>query len=89
MHGVGIRPCRKGGVRVETEWTSMYFFLKKNETLIEHVASTFFSFVVLFYYLVSEKFGKKILICHNYGHGWSGKIDLYFLYYLILYLIIF
>ena len=29
MHGVGFRPCRKGGVRVETEWISMYFFLKK------------------------------------------------------------
>ncbi|PKY26443.1 nucleotide-binding domain-containing protein [Rhizophagus irregularis] len=42
MHGVGLRPHRKGGVRVETEWTT------------------------------SEKFGKKILICHNYGHGGSG-----------------
>ncbi|RIA85364.1 hypothetical protein C1645_830883 [Glomus cerebriforme] len=40
MHGVGLRPCHKGGVRVETELT--------------------------------EKFGKKILICHNYGHGGSG-----------------
>ena len=29
MYGVGLRPCRKGGVRVETEWTSMYFFFKK------------------------------------------------------------
>ena len=25
-HGVGLRPCRKGGVRVEIEWMSMYFF---------------------------------------------------------------
>ncbi|CAI2182507.1 8161_t:CDS:10, partial [Funneliformis geosporum] len=41
-HGVGLRPCRKGGVRIEAEWT------------------------------ISEKFGKKILICHNYGHGGSG-----------------
>ncbi|RIA86921.1 hypothetical protein C1645_828569 [Glomus cerebriforme] len=39
MHGVGLRPCHKGGVRVETEWT------------------------------ISERFGKKTLICHNYGHG--------------------
>lgn len=33
MHGVGLRPYRKGGVRVETEWLSMYFlfFFKKNE----------------------------------------------------------
>jgi len=29
MYGVGLRPCRKDGVRVETEWTSIYFFLKK------------------------------------------------------------
>jgi len=42
MHGVGFRPCRKGGVRVETEWTT------------------------------DETFGKKILVCHNYGHGGSG-----------------
>jgi hypothetical protein len=44
MHGVGLRPCRKGGVRVEAEWTSMYFFLKKNEILIEHVTPSFFLF---------------------------------------------
>ena len=31
MHGVGLRPCRKGGVRVETEWMSMYFYLKKKK----------------------------------------------------------
>ncbi|CAG8622916.1 15604_t:CDS:10 [Funneliformis mosseae] len=41
-HGVGLRPCRKGGVRIEAEWT------------------------------ISKKFGKRILICHNYGHGGSG-----------------
>jgi len=42
MHGVGLRPYRKGGVRVETEWKSMYFFLKL--ILIEHVAIVFLSF---------------------------------------------
>lgn len=26
-----------------------------------------------FFYLASEKFDKKILICHNYGHGGAGK----------------
>ena len=31
LHGVGLRPCRKGGVRVETEWTSMYFFFFKKK----------------------------------------------------------
>ncbi|CAG8544749.1 3504_t:CDS:2, partial [Dentiscutata heterogama] len=38
----GLRPCRKGGVRVDAEW------------------------------ITSEEFGKKILICHNYGHGGAG-----------------
>jgi hypothetical protein len=25
---VGLRPCRKGGIRIEGEWISMYKFLK-------------------------------------------------------------
>jgi len=33
MHGVGFRPCRKGGVRVETEWTTDETFGKKNTRL--------------------------------------------------------
>ncbi|CAG8629444.1 12171_t:CDS:10 [Acaulospora morrowiae] len=41
-HGVGLRPVRKNGIRIETEWTQ------------------------------SEQTGKKILICHNYGHGGYG-----------------
>ncbi|CAG8719873.1 8400_t:CDS:10, partial [Gigaspora rosea] len=41
-HGVGLRPVRKNGVRIEAEW------------------------------ILSEKTGKKILLCHNYGHGGSG-----------------
>ncbi|CAG8817171.1 26853_t:CDS:2, partial [Gigaspora margarita] len=41
-NGIGFRPCRKGGIRIEAEWIS------------------------------SEKFGKKVLICHNYGHGGYG-----------------
>ncbi|RGB27373.1 hypothetical protein C1646_769193 [Rhizophagus diaphanus] len=41
-NAVGLRPCRKSGIRVEGEW------------------------------ITSEKFDKKILICHNYGHGGSG-----------------
>lgn len=28
---------------------------------------------ILFVYLAFEKFAKKILICHNYGHGGTGK----------------
>ena len=31
IHGVGLRPYCKGGVRVETEWTSMYFFFLKKK----------------------------------------------------------
>ncbi|CAG8743926.1 21883_t:CDS:2, partial [Dentiscutata erythropus] len=38
-YGVGLRPCRKGGIRIDAEW------------------------------ITSEEFDKKILICHNYGHG--------------------
>ncbi|CAG8453142.1 5791_t:CDS:2, partial [Scutellospora calospora] len=42
-HIVGFRPCRKGGVRVDAEWTTF------------------------------RESGKKVLICHNYGHGGAGK----------------
>ncbi|CAG8599563.1 1285_t:CDS:10, partial [Dentiscutata heterogama] len=41
-HGVCLRPVRKNGIRIETEW------------------------------ILSEKTGKKILLCHNYGHGGYG-----------------
>ncbi|CAG8648483.1 4708_t:CDS:2, partial [Scutellospora calospora] len=41
-HGVGLRPVRKNGIRIETEW------------------------------LLTEKTGKKVLLCHNYGHGGYG-----------------
>ncbi|CAG8746384.1 24543_t:CDS:10, partial [Racocetra persica] len=41
-YGVGLRPVRKNGIRIEAEWT------------------------------LSKKTGKKILICHNYGHGGYG-----------------
>ncbi|CAG8554183.1 6598_t:CDS:2 [Cetraspora pellucida] len=41
-HGVGLRPVRKNGIRIEAEW------------------------------ILSEKTGKKILLCHNYGHGGYG-----------------
>ena len=52
MHGVGLRPCRKGGVRVEAEWMRMYiFFLKKNEILIEHDVPILLSsdYIILFF----------------------------------------
>ncbi|CAG8448160.1 11862_t:CDS:2 [Cetraspora pellucida] len=41
-HGVGLRPVRENGIRIEAEW------------------------------ILSEKTGKKILLCHNYGHGGYG-----------------
>ncbi|RIB19684.1 hypothetical protein C2G38_2082512 [Gigaspora rosea] len=41
-HGVGLRPVRKNGIRIEAEW------------------------------ILSERTGEKILLCHNYGHGGFG-----------------
>ncbi|CAG8527878.1 8719_t:CDS:1 [Ambispora gerdemannii] len=42
-HGVGLRPARKGGIRVEAEWINS--ILGRD---------------------------KRILVCHNYGHGGYG-----------------
>ena len=57
---------------------NLEFYRSHDITFIHSIGHTmlrlhFYHLVILFYYLASEKFGKKILICHNYGHGGSGK----------------
>ncbi|CAG8633657.1 9708_t:CDS:1 [Ambispora leptoticha] len=42
-HGVGLRPVRKGGIRIEAEWINS-----------------------------SLDGSKRVLVCHNYGHGGYG-----------------
>jgi hypothetical protein len=61
---IGLRPCRKSGIRVEGEWISMH---------IKFFLNIYLYGVLIFFSLASEKFNKKVLVCHNYGHGGAGK----------------
>lgn len=70
---VGLRPSRKSGIRVDGEWISKHLNFYKLYIIVNIK-------VIFFYYLASEKFGKRILICHNYGHGGSGNYWLFVLF---------
>ena len=62
-HNVGFRPARRDGIRIEKETKC------KAKKIVIFLSMLTVSFNLLLVY--SD--GRKVIVCHNYGHGSHGK----------------
>ncbi|KAJ1563000.1 hypothetical protein HK405_004522 [Cladochytrium tenue] len=72
QHSVGLRPARKGGVRMEANYESEIPEFLDHVLLLKQLTSPSVLAVPPLMLLGAEFNGREVLVVHNYGHGGFG-----------------